>query len=1345
MLDSILSVKFSVLFLTLFMLLSKANAQVAFDMTHLDSSVGLSGGSVTSIVQDKQGFIWIGTKRGLNRYDGHTFTTFETGLASKDISGLLVDNKGDLWIGTVGGGLARYHILSRSFETFTHRPNRKSTISSNEVTSIFEDSSNRLWIGTEQGLNLYRGDSTFNQVPSHANAKLPIRCIAEDTSGGLWVGTFGYGLYTLKQGATEVLLKIPKQQLSANFILTINPHPVYGLIVGTRDNGLFRLKPPKTLFTSIFTDLMQAFDRPPIIRTIQQDKHNNLWIGTDGDGLLYLKIKDEDQVKAHWFNASGQLAGNAINTTFEDHLGNIWVATAWNGISVIEKDHANIRRFSSDSTSARGTPVLSVHSIKNELWMGTDGNGISRINRDSGKITPVQPLKGKRVQVISPRADGTYWIGTYSGGIALLCPQKGRHRRYEHQIGQPGSLSFNDVRGIIEKPGTDSVWVATWGGGLNLFHLKDKTFTHFQTGADSTHSISSNNLSSLVQGGDGRLWMTTFGGGVNVFNPKNGKFKSYRHRQENTQSLSSDNTLTLFEDHLGAIWVGTWNKGINRLDPATGKVERFAHHELLQDRTVTAIREDDDGNIWFSTKNGIVVFDRTEQQFRSFDELKGEYHINSAFKDENGLLYFGGIEGVVRFDPKKIRQSPSTDRPKVILTDFKLFNRSVRVEVNGILARPIGVTKSILLEHNENNITFEFTTLDFPSSATYEFAVKLEGFDNEWKAIGWQRAATFTNLPPGEYYFKVKNRFPGGQWSTNSTDIAIEVLKPLWMTWWAYTGYVLLFMLFLWLFRRWTLAWEKMQSQLKLEKAIHEKDRELHQVKQRFFNNISHEIRTPVTLMLAAANRIMDEVIVNQRLSTHLLSLRKNGDFLLQLVNELLEFRKLEANQVRLKVSKTNLSDFVREIYLSFKGLADKRKIQFSFEITDATRCFWIDVIQMEKVIYNLLNNSFKHVPDSGQIAVKVSFDDQNAFVSIQDNGKGIAPDQLKNIFKRFYQIKEDKRNASEGFGIGMSIVKEIVHLHKGEISVDSTLNEGSRFVIKLLQGHFHFDEKDKVVQHPLIEDKTRQQETAPKEYEKTEEKNEEIKVLVVEDNQELKNYLKTLLEPRYGVQSAQNGAEGIEVALREIPDLIISDVLMPVKDGVELTIELKSNKATCHIPIILLTARTGVIYKKEGFDIGADDYITKPFNEPLLLARIKNLIQSRKQVWERLNVKAIAAPKALGINPLDEEFLQNLTRLIESNIAENNLSPEFLSDQLAMSHSVIYKKLKHLTGQSIVEFIRDFKLKRGAELILKYKYPIEEACYKAGFADRRYFSRAFKKKFGLTPSDYAKKGEKLV
>lgn len=1340
--------RINVLCAVLIVLLSKANAQAVFDMTNLDSSKGLSSGSVTSIVQDHQGFIWIGTKRGLNRYDGHTFMAFETGLTSRDISRLLVDHKGDLWIGTVGGGLARYRMESNSFETFRHISDQKGSISSNEVTSLLEDSSNRLWIGTEQGLNLYLGNSTFSEVSVLSDSRLPIRCMAEGPDRRLWVGTFGHGLYTLKPDSMDVLLKVPKKKLSANFILTINPHPVHGLVVGTRDNGLFTQKPSGESFTNVFTDLMQPFDgSPPIIRTIKRDQNNNLWIGTDGDGLLHIKSKDDGGFTRHWFKASGQLstlAGNAINTTFEDNLGNIWVATAWNGISVIAKDHANIRRFSSNPTSAHGTPILSILKSKNDLWLGTDGNGISRIDLGSGRITPIQPFRSEYVQVIHPRTDGTYWIGTYSSGLHYYDSRKRQHKRYEHQVGQSGTLSFNDVRGIIEKPYSDSVWVATWGGGLNLFNLRDKTFTYFQTGADSTHAISSNNITSLHTGQDSRLWMTTFGGGVNVFNPKNEKFSAYRHDQDDAQSLSSDNTLTLFEDHLGSIWVGTWDKGINRLDPSTGQVERFINHEFLQHRTVTAIQEDDHGNLWFSTKNGIVLFERAQQQFRSFNELKGEYHINSSFKDENGLLYFGGIEGTLRFDPEKIKQSLSTVRSEVILTDFKLFNRSVPVKTDGILTQPIALAEAIILEHDENIITFEFATLDFPSSAAYEFAIKLEGFDDDWRDIGRQRATTFTNLPPGQYRFKVKNKSPGGQWSTNYTSIAIEVLKPLWMTWWAYAGYVLLFILFLWLFRRSTLAWEKMQSQLKLKEAIHEKDKELHQVKQRFFNNISHEIRTPVTLMLAAVNRIMDEIIVNQRLSTHLLSLRKNGDFLLQLVNELLEFRKLEANQIRLKVSQTNISEFAQEIYLSFKGLADKRNIQFSFETTDDTVCLWIDVIQMEKVIYNLLNNSFKHVPDSGLIAVKINFDDQNAFISIRDNGKGIAPDQLKNIFKRFYQIEEDKRDATEGFGIGLSIVKEVVHLHQGEISVDSTLNGGSQFVIKLLQGHFHFDENDRVDQHPLVEDELLQQGIQLKESRETEEKNEEIKVLVVEDNQELRNHLKTILESRYSVQSAGNGAEGIDVALRDIPDLIISDVLMPIKDGVELTGELKSNKATSHIPIILLTARTGIIYKKEGFDIGADDYITKPFNEQLLLARVKNLIQSRKQIWERLNVKAIAEPKALGINSLDEEFLQNLTQLVENNISENNLSPEFLADQLAMSHSVIYKKLKHLTGQSIVEFIRDFKLKRGAELILKYKYPIEEACYKAGFADRRYFSRAFKKKFGLTPTEYAKTDESL-
>lgn len=535
------------------------------------------------------------------------------------------------------------------------------------------------------------------------------------------------------------------------------------------------------------------------------------------------------------------------------------------------------------------------------------------------------------------------------------------------------------------------------------------------------------------------------------------------------------------------------------------------------------------------------------------------------------------------------------------------------------------------------------------------------------------------------------------------------------------------------------LANKELEQANKLQNAMHEKDKELLTIKQKFFDNISHEIRTPVTLILGAISRVGEEINFDKSISEHVDTLKKNGSHLLNLVNELLDFRKLEGNQLKLKISPVEIYDFTHEIFLSFKSLASKKNIKFQIHKEQKNnKQVWIDTVQMEKVIYNLLYNAFKFVDENQSVEVKVNHDDQHCFITIEDTGKGIPAKQVKNIFQRFYQSENHQFSHDQGFGIGLSIVHEIVRLHQGEISVESQEGKGTKFIVKLLFGNYHFPE-NQIIDNDVQESIKKTEPTLLADDESEDLKTtEELTILIVEDNVELRTYIKQILSSRYTILEASNGKEGFDIAKEETPDLIISDVMMPLKNGVELVQDIKSDMRTSHIPTILLTARSGIIYKKEGFDVGADDYITKPFNEILLLSRIQNLIATRKKIWQKIQVSKMTEPVKLSMNTVDEEFLNNLIHLIEINLSENDINAEFLTQEMGMSHSVIYRKLKQLTGQSIVEFVRDFKLKRAAELMGKFKYSVKEACFKSGFSDKRYFSTVFKKRFGKSPKQYA-------
>ena len=1315
---------------------------------YLNTDNGLSNRSVTAIAQDGMGFIWIGTKKGLNKYDGYSFKQMNGNLGLLDISQIISDKAGNLWIGTAGSGLLHFDIQTNTFSRFLHDENESSTIPSNLVTSLFLDSEETLWIGTENGLVIQKKDSNLGEF-QHINSDFPldqvhIRCITEDLQGNIWIGTFGSGLIKVNNHSLHAQKEFPENHLlNSNFIISIFVLGADELLLGTRNNDLIQYNIASRSISKYGHVSTMDSSSNQIVRAILSDTQSRLWIGTDGNGAeVIINYKNHSPKTLHLTSDQeypAELSGNSINEIFEDKSGNIWLGTAWNGLTVISKASSQVQQFQAVAPSDKNIPVLSIYEDSDVLWLGTDGHGITKVSKKTQAQRQEDILSNNYIQLISKRKNGMFWIGTFADGLFLYDSKKGVLESYKHEINNPSSLSFNDVRGVVEL-NDDSVMVGTWGGGLNLVNRKTGHVKIIRALEKDSLGISNDNITCIEKDNKDNIWISTFGGGLNLYHPSSQTFTQFHSDPQLDNSLSSENILTLHDDQNGFLWIGTWDAGIDRMDLATHKIERFQDVEFLQNRTVTAIEHDLNGNIWFSTKKGVLNYDIQSETFHSYPELKGEYHINSVSKNNSGHIYFGGINGAIKFDPISIKKQNLQDEKNVIFTDFKLYNISVPVKEDGLLKQHISNTDEINLTHDQNDLTFEFTSLEYPTAQGYEFAVKLEGFENEWRINGNQRTINFTNLPPGEYVLKVRNRIYGGEWNTNQAMIQINISKPYWHTWWAYLTYTLLFLVFLYAFRKYTIAWEKMRSQLSIKEAINIKDKELHQVKQRFFNNISHEIRTPVTLILGAINRLKEEITPSSNTTQQITSLSKNSQYLLKLVNELLEFRKLEAGQVSLKASQVNISEFVKEIYLSFTTQASSKNIELNFETSCSDQSLWIDNIQMEKVIFNLLDNAFKYCNEHGSIRIGIMADDQFCYVKVQNSGNAIPSAQLEYIFKRFYQSDNHESTNTQGFGIGLSIVSDIVKLHHGAITVESDDANGTQFIIKLPIGNFHFTDTEILPSGQSLRESSSEENQIQNEELPTLEL-EEFTTLIVEDNKELRKYIGDVLSSEYKIIEASNGEEGFQLAKETIPDLIISDVMMPIKDGIELVSDLKKEQTTSHIPIILLTARTGNIYKKEGFDIGADDYITKPFNEQLLKSRIRNLILSRQKLWKRFSIDKITEPKKLDLQSVDQQFLQELIDLVEESITANNdMTPDFLSKELGMSHSVIYKKLKHLTGQSIVEFIRDFKLKRGAELIGKYQYTVQEACYKSGFSDRRYFTRAFKKKFGVTPSQYAQK-----
>jgi len=1321
----------------------------------IDQTNGLSNDRVSSIVKEKNGFVWIGTDNGLNRYDGNKIKIYNkqnSALSSNDISDLLIDHNGKIWIGTFGGGLNVYNPSNDKFTTYKNSPNDNKSIPSNELNTVFEDSKGVIWLGTKNGISFFNEkEQTFKTYKFDNQNRFSIshndvRSIYEDGNKMLWIGTFGGGLNKLDPATGKFFRINSSSSISPDYIHSICGINKNEILIGTSGKGLLTFDVNSLSFQKKSYGIDKTIN---IVRRIKKTRNGMVWIGTDGVGVFKIKnINSSNPLVNNYSNDSqteSSISSNAIYSLMEDENSNIWLGTAWNGVEVLSlnKDYTFIP---SANKGESPISVLSIYKNKEALFMGLDGKGLT-VLPEKTKIAKHYNSKNKNsigddyIQYINEARNGTLWIGTFVNGLVNFNYKTGSFTQFKQKIGDPKSLSFNDVRYIVEDE-KNNIWVATWGGGLNYYDVITKEFKSYKERKGDKNAISSDNVISLQKDGHS-IWMGTFGGGVNLLDTKTNQFKAYKSMEGNQNSISSDYVYSILKDTKGNIWIGTAGEGINLLDTKTKKINRFDNHKNVRYQTVTAIVEDNKGLIWFSTKQGIFSYDYTTKAFKSFSNLKEDYHINSCFKDERGMLYFGCSKGVIKFNPATIKVKNVT--PEVKFTSFKLFNKEVPVGEDEILKNDISFSRNIILKHDQDVITFEFAAMLFPSSAGCEYQIKMDNFDKNWRSIGKEGSATYTNLSSGEYVFKVRSRELGSEWANQYSSLNIKIQKPFWTEWWAFLIYALLAIVTLYVFIKYIISWEKMKADLRFEKFSHEKDVELHNLKQDFFTNISHEIRTPVTLILSSINKLLksDELLENQQ-QNPFGTIKKNGEYLLNLVNELLDYRKLEHHQIKLKVVKGDWVKFSKEIYLSFKEFAYQKDIKFEFECSNPSIELWFDKNQMEKVLYNLFSNALKFTNTGGSIKLSITETDKQVQLELVDQGIGISKKHLSKIFNRFYQAHDSNSVNGTGFGLGLTISNEIIKLHQGEITVKSKKGAGSTFTIVLKKGNSFFNEAEiggSETNDELIDNYfTTKQDKVEVLFQSSESPAiKEQTLLVVEDNVDIGNYIAELLSDEYTILQAYNGKEGLEMALEKLPDLIISDVMMPIMDGIELTHNLKTNVDTSHIPVILLTARASFMNKMEGFETGADDYVTKPFNESLLRARIKNILKNRSLLHEKFHSEDTTDIGEFVKNKKDQEFLENLGLFIEKNIDSDNLSANLVAKELGMSHSVLYKKLKTITGLSLVEYMRDYRLKKAKQLLKTKQFSINEVCYQVGYSDRKYFSKLFKERFGNPPTFYMK------
>jgi signal transduction histidine kinase/ligand-binding sensor domain-containing protein/DNA-binding response OmpR family regulator len=1307
---------------------------------------GLSSVTISSILKDSKGYLWVGTEDGLNRYNGYEFKIYrndpsnEYTLLTNRVLSIFEDSSGTLWVSTAKGTLHRYN---RELDTFIRVPEFNNLV----INDIREDSEQRVWFVGTTIKSLYLPDNSWTDHTSNFKGRLSIIGIEQIHKSDFWIAA-DTALYkwNRKTGNLKVYAHDPKDtnSLGYNYLYSIAKDDIGNLWIATRGGGLDKFDVQSGKFIHYRTS--ETRENGPlvnVVRTVCPDG-KYIWAGTENGGLSRLDIrtnKFEHHVADKDYPKS--ISDNSIKALYKDNEGRLWIGTFSFGLSVIDPYQ---NKFTSLKAAYQNTVVNALYKdSKGRFWIGTEG-GIMKVYKGNTSYYLNDPIEsgqnGIPVLTIYEDPNHNIWAGTWAEGVFVFNESTQSFDRYATVGSSRKDLSNQNVYALHQDRQKANILMGTYYG-LNVLLSKDqKSFTHI---VDSTwaEDASINNLRIIFEDKHSNIWVGT-NSGLKLYNSEKMKMESVFSESENYSENILSVIFCLFEDSKGRLWTGT-ESGLYHLK-SKDSFERYTIDNGLTNHNIKGILEDNQGHLWISTSNGMSVFDPENGTFKNYDDSDGllvnGFKGNSSFKDADGLLYFGGSNGIITFNPSEILDNPHP--PLVVLEDFKVFNKSVTVNSeDSILTRHISETKELSLESDFNIFSIEFAALNMSASDKNQYAYRLVGFDDKWNFVGGTRSTTYTNLDPGTYVFEVKASNNDGVWNNDPTRLAITVLPAWWETPWAYLGYITIVISLLYLFRRITLIRAHFINDLRLERLKLESVERLNKTKLQFFTNISHEFRTPLTLIIGPIQNLIDSEGIEKGVKGKLQSVNHNVLRLHKLVNQLLDFRKVESGNMKVTAMESNLVSFIKEIKYSFDTLAEEMNADFTLQSSHEEIMVWFDPDQMEKVIFNLLSNAFKKIPKKGVVSIKLEQTTDKVFISVFDNGTGIKREHLTTIFEPFFSYEEGKH--STGTGIGLSLSKSLIELHHGSIGVESIEGQFARFTLTLPLGNIHFKPTEVVegkidmsVTSPSVINSPRLPTATPPDSVLHPEGTP--KVLIVEDNKEVAGYIQSILANDYHIVTAFNGKEGLEKALETNPDLVISDLMMPVMDGIALCNVLRQTEATCHIPIILLTARTSEVYKIEGLETGADDYITKPFNSKVLALKVRNLLDGRKKVMEMFADNKILTlnPKSITVTSRDETFINQALKSVETNISNTNYSVDDLCKDVGMSKATLFRKLKALTGQSANEVIRTIRLKRAAQILAEGDFSISEVAYMVGFNDPKYFRNCFKKVFSQSPSEYA-------
>ncbi|WP_166641878.1 hybrid sensor histidine kinase/response regulator transcription factor [Pedobacter duraquae] len=1364
---------FVVLISTLTFQLAKGQNDLNF--INLNTKNGMSSNAVNTILQDHNGLVWFGTSDGLNKFDGTNFTVYtnksndSTSISSNKISALLEDRNGRLWVGTNGGGLLYYDPKQNTFISFVGNgiPNRNVDFN---VLTLYQDKKGNIWVGTFGGYRIIN-TKTYEVRNEGINALMgngsSVVSFIEDNNK-MWIGTsMGLLLLDLNTHVTEKFTHHTgdPSSLSNNYIGSSIRDEKGRIFFGT-NNGLNMLLGDGKHFKSFLRadDAMRSDD---IIYAASRQKDGKIWLGTeDGVSVFNTRTETFTTIRPDSRQAFG-LSDKSVRSICMGRNGIIWLGTYQGGVNKLDPNLAlfNLKRSSPFDPQGLSSPIVTSFAelSKKKIFVGTDGGGLHLFNRNTGifehlGIRSKIDLSKNPISILALELDShdELWVGTYRNGLFKYNFKNRSYRQYLAGS-SPTDLSQNDIF-FVKEDSKGLIWIGTNGNGVNVYDYKSDKFTRYGTHQIAPMLLPSNGfMRAIAEDANGDIWLASSGTGIAVFQRNTGKFRSYTKRNS---GLSNDVVLSLLNDSKGNLWAGTDGGGLDLFNRKTGKFVNFNETNGLPNGIVYKILEGKDGLIWFSTDKGISALNPATRKIKNFGRPNGvqdsPFILGSGIKTSDGELYFGGQDGFNYFDPLTLPSNGIV--PGVLLTELKVANTIVLPGAKSPIAEQIGFAQEIKLSYGQN-FSISYVALNYTAPQQNHYAYRLVGLEKDWNEVGREKTAYYTNLDPGDYIFQVRASNNEGTWSDKITSIKVHIQPPLWRTTYAYVFYIALIGASLLAIRHRGI--QRIKRELALEQAqINAQERVLQQKRDaerahaldiqkiKFLTNLSHEFRTPIALILAPVDKLLS-VKQEQSVAGQVKMIRRNARRLLNLVNQLLDFRKMEEHELKLNLNKADLIAFISEAAEAFQDLSDRKKISLCVTSDLSTFTTFFDQDKMERIIFNLLSNAFKFTKEGGAVSLNMALRTVSGQprplieISVSDTGIGIAPESQDKVFDRFFMDNNVSAILNQGSGIGLSIVKEFVELHGGELSLESELGKGSKFVVSIPVDFVPMQRTLDVNQDEAKPEKSVELDT--EQYQITSSSEEKVAtVLLVEDNDEFRFHLRETLQPFYHIIEAANGKEGWQKTLSGHPQLVVSDISMPEMSGIELSQKIKSDKRTSHIPVILLTAINGEENQIKGLKSGANDYLNKPFNFSILQAKIENLLQFKRSVKDTYAKQVQVIPKELEIETSEERLMNKIVKYVDENLNNPELSVEELSKHVYMSRGSLYHKVIEYTGLTPIEYIRSVKLKRAIELLEKSDYNVAQIAYMTGFGTPSYFSKLFKIEFNMLPSEYITAHRKL-